>query len=258
MACGGGRLCAVHGPLSPPPPQQLPRRLRASAARPRQLLRSARHSAPWRRQSAPPAARATPRASLRDAAAAWLWRLLDGPPPAPDPAALQLSAPDAAQQPSAAGLELATFAAGCFWGLEAALAVPGVRATQAGYTQGRDVAPSYARVAAGRSGHVEAVRCEFAPAAVSYDALLAAWWDCLADASDARGQGQDRGPQYRPGVFWHSEQQRDAAQRFLQRKQAERGARQLAVLLKPAAPFYVAEECHQQYLAKGERKALQL
>ena len=251
--CGVSSLATAHGPLSPPQQQLLAQRLRASAARPRHRLRAARRSAPWRRHCTPHATRLAPRASLRDAAAALLWRVLDGPPPAPDPAALQLSAPDAQQQHSPAGLELATFAAGCFWGVEAALAaVPGVKATQAGYTQGREASPTYARVATGRSGHVEAVRCEFAPAEVSYDALLAAWWDCLADASDARGQGQDRGPQYRPGVFWHSEQQRDAAQRFLQRKQAARGARQLAVLLKPAAPFYVAEECHQQYLAKGE------
>lgn len=246
MAFGIRSLClAQHGPLVPPPPQLLARRLRA-----------ARHGAPRRRPcSSPRTARLAAGASLREAAAAWLWRVLDGPLPAPDPAALQLSAPDA-QQPSAAGLELATFAAGCFWGVEAALAaVPGVKATQAGYTQGREAAPSYARVATGRSGHVEAVRVEYDPAVASYEALLAAWWACLADACDARGQGQDRGPQYRPSVFWHCERQRDAATRFLQRKQTERGARPLVVLLKPAAPFYPAEECHQQYFAKGMQAA---
>ena len=110
-------------------------------------------------------------------------------------------------------------------------------------------------MAGGRSGHVEAVRCEFEADAVSYGALLDVWWGCLADATDARGQGQDRGPQYRPGVFWHDEAQRDAAQRFLDAKQAQRGARKLAVMLKPAAPFYAAEECHQQYLAKGACRA---
>ena len=165
---------------------------------------------------------------------------------------MTLSAPDDSQQPSSSGLALATFASGCFWGLEAALAAhPGVRATLAGYTQGTLRSPSYARVAAGRSGHVEAVRCAYDPAETSYEALLSVWWSCLADACDARGQGADRGRQYRPGVFWHDEAQRDAAAAFLEVKQAERGARQLAVLLKPAAPFYAAEECHQKYLAKG-------
>jgi peptide-methionine (S)-S-oxide reductase len=118
-------------------------------------------------------------------------------------------------------------------------------------TQGTTAAPTYRAVCGGRSGHVEAVQVTYDAALVSYDALLSVFWEALEDPFDARGQGRDRGPQYRPGVFWHTAAQRDAAAAFLEQRAAEAGAARLPPLLKPAARFHAAEDVHQQYLARG-------
>jgi peptide methionine sulfoxide reductase MsrA len=108
---------------------------------------------------------------------------------------------------------------------------------------------------------VEAVQVSYDAAATSYETLLGVWFSCLDDPYDARGQGADRGAQYRPGVFWHSAAQRDAAAAFLaEREQSARrsggGGTLVARLLKPAARFHAAEACHQQYLARGASPAL--
>ncbi len=118
--------------------------------------------------------------------------------------------------------------------------------------QGSVPAPTYRRVCGGRTGHVEAVRCSYDPDIVQYAALLDVWWSAVDDPTDGYGQGADRGPQYRLGVYWHDEAQRVAAQAFLD-AQAAALRRPLAVELRPAAPFHEAEECHQAYFAKGAR-----
>jgi methionine-S-sulfoxide reductase len=169
------------------------------------------------------------------------------------PNAVQLSLPDAAPPPSTQ-LAYADFAAGCFWGLQQLLSrTPGVLETTAGYTQGapRERPPTYGRVSSGKTGHVEAVRALYDPALVSYEGLLAVYMASLEDACDARGQGADRGFQYRPGIYWHDEAQRAAAEAALAAEAAARRVPALAVELKPATAFWEAEEVHQHYLERG-------
>jgi methionine-S-sulfoxide reductase len=125
--------------------------------------------------------------------------------------------------------------------------------------QGRTPAPTYANVCGGRSGHVEAVQVSYDSSVVSYETLCGVWFSCLADPYDGRGQGSDRGEQYRPGVFWHTPAQRDAAAAFLAERDRRGGGGASALaarLLKPAARFHAAEACHQQYLARGALRAL--
>lgn len=181
--------------------------------------------------------------------AGWL-ELGGGAGPLAAPNAVELDVPDVCR-PAEAHLLYASFSAGCFWGLQRALdGTPGVVRSATGYSQGRAVRPTYRLVCGGRSGHAETVRATYDPRTVSYAQLLDAWWSCVEDPTDRRGQGPDRGPQYRLGVFWHHAQQRDAAAAFLA-AQAAALRRTLAVELKPAAPFTEAEECHQRYFAQG-------
>ena len=175
--------------------------------------------------------------------------------PVGDPNAVRgLTQPEDRAPPRMEGHHVATFASGCFWGLQRELdATPGVVHTRCGYTQGTVQRPSYKAVCSGRSGHVEAVRVEYDSDAVTYTQLLDVWWSCVEDPTDGGGQGADRGLQYRLGLYWYTEEQRDAASAFLGRMAADRAYRgvPLAVEVKPAAPFHEAEEWHQQYFAKG-------
>ena len=101
----------------------------------------------------------------------------------------------------------ATFAAGCYWGVEAAFReVPGVTATRVGFLGGASEAPSYGEVCSGGTGHAEAVEVEFNPEAVSYEALLERFWD-IHDPTTADRQGWDVGDQYRSAIFFHSSEQ---------------------------------------------------
>lgn len=176
--------------------------------------------------------------------------LLGEPGPVADPHALQLTEPQDTDAPQSSG-QLATFAAGCFWHVQHALAAtPGVTHTVCGYTQGKLQKPTYAQVCTGRSGHVEAVRVEFDPLAITYAQLLDVWWSCIEDPTDGRGQGADRGRQYRLGIYYYDAEQRMEAQAFLAAKAAHH-SRPLAVEVKPAAQLWPAEEVHQCYIAKG-------
>jgi peptide-methionine (S)-S-oxide reductase len=145
----------------------------------------------------------------------------------------------------------ATFAAGCFWGVEAALRqVKGVQSTAVGYTGGQTKNPTYEQVCTDRTGHAEAVDVEFDPAVVSYDELVKVFWR-IHDPTQLNRQGPDFGSQYRSAIFYHTSQQQAAAE--ASKKQLEESGalkRPIVTQIVPAAEFYRAEEYHQQYLEK--------
>ncbi|NIR31370.1 MAG: peptide-methionine (S)-S-oxide reductase MsrA [Gammaproteobacteria bacterium] len=145
----------------------------------------------------------------------------------------------------------ATFAAGCFWGVEAAFRrVPGVLATTVGYTGGNLQNPSYQDVCSGKTGHAESVRVEYDSARVTYEQLLDLFWN-VHDPTQANRQGPDIGTQYRSVVFYHSPEQKAAAEaskQALERSGRHRGP--IVTEIREAAAFYPAEDYHQQYLEK--------
>ncbi len=145
----------------------------------------------------------------------------------------------------------ATFAAGCFWGIEAAFRrVEGVTATQVGYTGGTTDAPTYEQVCSGRTGHAEAVRVSFDPGLVGYDELLGVFWS-VHDPTQLNRQGADVGTQYRSAVFFHDAEQAAAARESKAEQQASgRRHGEIVTEITPAAAFHPAEDYHQQYLAK--------
>lgn len=147
--------------------------------------------------------------------------------------------------------DTATFGAGCFWGVEETFRqTPGVLATVVGYCGGHTELPTYEDVCRGDTGHAEAVQVTFDPALVSYDTLLDIFF-ANHNPTQKNVQGPDIGTQYRSVIFAHSATQKEAAERTL-RKVADSGAWSKPVVteVRDAAPFYPAEEYHQQYLAK--------
>jgi peptide-methionine (S)-S-oxide reductase len=145
----------------------------------------------------------------------------------------------------------ATFAAGCFWGVEAAFRqVPGVTATRVGYTGGTSTNPTYKQVCTDRTGHAEAVEVSYDPARVSYDDLLRVFWE-NHDPTQRNRQGPDIGTQYRSAIFYHDPEQEAAARASKER--LERSGvhkRPIVTEIVPAQTFYQAEDYHQQYLEK--------
>ena len=149
-------------------------------------------------------------------------------------------------------MEKATFAAGCFWGIEVEFRnVPGVTSAIVGYTGGTLERPSYEQVCTGATGHAEAVEVEFDPAEVFYEALLDRFWE-IHDPTQVDRQGPDLGSQYRTAVFFHSPEQEAAARASRERRQAAL-AKPIATSIEPAGVFWPAEEYHQRYL---ERRGL--
>lgn len=146
----------------------------------------------------------------------------------------------------------ATFAAGCFWDVEAAFRnIEGVLETVVGYTGGSVPEPTYEQVASGTTGHAEAVGVVYDPAILTYDKLLDAFWD-MHDPAHGGGQGDYSGPQYRSAIFYHDEDQRIAALASRDRLAAAKryGNRPIITEILPATTFWPAEECHQQFYAK--------
>jgi methionine-S-sulfoxide reductase len=151
----------------------------------------------------------------------------------------------------AGALETATFAGGCFWGMEEFFRkVPGVVETRVGYTGGKTASPDYAKVGTGATGHAEAVEIRFDPARVSYDKLLELFFK-MHDPTTRDRQGNDVGSQYRSAVFTHGEAQRKAAEAMRQRIERSKAWRApLTTQIAPAGKFHPAEEDHQKYLVK--------
>ncbi len=143
----------------------------------------------------------------------------------------------------------ATFAAGCFWGVEAAFRqLPGVIDAVSGYTGGTTANPSYEQVCSSRTGHAEAVEVTYDPARIGYDALLDAFWK-MHDPTQVNRQGPDVGSQYRSAIFTHSAEQAAAAKASLESEQAKLG-KPIATQIVTAPAFYRAEDYHQKYFER--------
>ena len=145
----------------------------------------------------------------------------------------------------------ATFAAGCFWGVEVTFRqLKGVTSAQVGYSGGTLQNPTYQDVCGGATGHAEAVDVEYDPHLVSYEELLEVFWS-NHDPTTRNRQGPDVGTQYRSAIFFHSPEQDAAAAASKQRLEASgRFSNPIATEITPASEFYRAEEYHQQYLEK--------
>ena len=156
--------------------------------------------------------------------------------------------------PYPAGAEKALFGLGCFWGAERKFwQVPGVIVTAVGYARGPTPNPTYEEVCSGLTGHNEAVFVVYDPKQVSYDALLKLFWESH-DPTQGMRQGNDVGTQYRSGIYYYSEAQRQAAEAAKEaygRALAAQGLDPITTEILSAPEFYFAEDYHQQYLAKN-------
>jgi len=151
--------------------------------------------------------------------------------------------------PDLEGTQRATFAAGCFWGVEAAFReTEGVVATRVGYTGGRTTDPTYEQVCSDSTGHAEAVQVWFDPDVVSYDELLDTFWS-VHDPTQRNRQGWDFGSQYRSAIFFHDADQERQAIASRDKLQGNR-SKPIATEIVPAPTFYDAEEYHQRYHEK--------
>jgi methionine-S-sulfoxide reductase len=147
------------------------------------------------------------------------------------------------------GMQRATFAAGCFWGVEAAFReIEGVVATRVGYTGGTVADPSYEQVCSDTTGHAEAVQVWFDPDLVSYAELLDTFWS-IHDPTSRNRQGWDFGSQYRSAIFFHNADQERVATASRDERQSS-VSRPIVTQIVPAAPFYDAEDYHQRYFEK--------
>jgi peptide-methionine (S)-S-oxide reductase len=146
---------------------------------------------------------------------------------------------------------IATFAAGCFWGVEATFRqVQGVVRTAVGYSGGATENPTYRDVCGGDTGHAEVVQIEFDPGVVTYAELLDRFWACH-DPTQLNRQGPDVGSQYRSVIFFHGPEQQEEAEASRERFAGSGGlAGPIVTEITAAGPFFRAEEYHQQYLEK--------
>lgn len=146
-------------------------------------------------------------------------------------------------------MKKATFAAGCFWGIEEAFRrIEGVTATAVGYTGGTSENPTYEQVCSGRTGHAETVEVEYDPSVVSYEELLDVFWSSH-DPTTLNRQGPDVGSQYRSAIFYQDAEQEQAARASLEQRQRSLGPdKRIVTEITPASQFHRAEEYHQQYL----------
>ena len=144
---------------------------------------------------------------------------------------------------------VATFAAGCFWGVEDRFRqLPGVLEVTSGYTGGHVDHPDYRQVCTGTTGHAEAVKVEFDPSQIDYEALVRAFF-AMHDPTTPNRQGPDVGTQYRSAIFTHDESQREAAERIQDETQSQL-AQPIVTEITEAGPFWPAEDYHQRYLEK--------
>jgi peptide-methionine (S)-S-oxide reductase len=145
----------------------------------------------------------------------------------------------------------ATFAAGCFWGVEATFRqLPGVLSTRVGYIGGKTTNPTYKDVCTDATGHAEAVEVDYDPAKISYGKLLETFWE-NHDPTQLNRQGPDWGSQYRSAIFYHSPEQEAEAKASKQSlESSNRFRKPITTQIVPAETFYEAEDYHQQYLEK--------
>jgi peptide-methionine (S)-S-oxide reductase len=149
-------------------------------------------------------------------------------------------------------LEKATFAAGCFWGVEASFRqLEGVVDTAVGYTGGKKEHPTYEEVCSGSTGHAEAVEVTFDPAKISFGQLLSVFWS-IHDPTQVNRQGPDIGTNYRSAIFCHTPAQKAAAETSKEElgRSGRYGKRPVATEIAPATTFWRAEEYHQRYFEK--------
>ncbi len=158
------------------------------------------------------------------------------------------------EAPFPEGLERAMFALGCFWGAERKFwQVPGVYTTAVGYAGGYTPNPTYREVCSGATGHAEVVLVVFDPRKVSYSELVKIFWE-THDPTQGMRQGNDVGTQYRSGIYYYNDEQREAAERSrdaYQRELSDAGYGTITTEILPAPEFYYAEDYHQQYLSKN-------
>ena len=174
---------------------------------------------------------------------------------AQSPAETRPTAGDRAQHTAGSTkMEKATFAAGCFWGVEETFRqIKGVASTAVGYSGGTFERPTYQDVCTDRTGHAEAVQVEFDPSQVSYERLLEVFWS-NHDPTTPNRQGPDVGTQYRSVIFYHTPAQQAAAMASKEKLgKSGKYKRPIATQIVPAATFWRAEEYHQRYLAKRGR-----
>jgi len=148
--------------------------------------------------------------------------------------------------------EIATFAGGCFWCMEPPFdKLDGVISTTSGYTGGHQANPTYKQVSAGSTGHTEAIQIEYDPAKVSYEELLAVFWKNIDPTTENR-QFCDHGSQYRSGIFYHNDAQKNAAEKSLNKlNQTKPFDEPVVTELTSASTFYPAEDYHQDYYQKN-------
>src|SRR5512134_929689 len=160
--------------------------------------------------------------------------------------ALQAGAGKAARQ------EKATFAGGCFWCMEPPFEkLEGVKEVVSGYTGGQKASPTYEEVSAGGTGHMESVEITYDPDKIGYGKLLEVFWMQI-NPTDAGGQFVDRGSSYKSAIFYHSEDQKRLAEESKKKLEATgRFDKPVVTEIRPAGPFYRAEEYHQDYWKKN-------
>jgi methionine-S-sulfoxide reductase len=149
-----------------------------------------------------------------------------------------------------AGQEIATLAGGCFWGMEDLVRkIPGVLDTEVGYTGGSLESPTYHHVKNGDTGHAESLQILFEPARVSFEEILKFFFR-MHDPTTSNRQGNDAGTQYRSAIFYHSEAQRETAEK-MKNMASDKWKRPAVTEIVPARAFYRAEDYHQDYLEKN-------
>jgi len=148
-------------------------------------------------------------------------------------------------------LETATFAAGCFWGVEDTfMKKKGVKATSVGYTGGNFSNPTYEDVCTDKTGHAEAIQLRFDPREVSYEELLDLFWS-IHDPTTKNRQGPDIGSQYRSTIFYHTAEQENIAKKSKQDLDDSKFQNKIVTEIVPATTFYPAENYHQKYYKKN-------
>lgn len=148
------------------------------------------------------------------------------------------------------GQEVATFAGGCFWGMEDLIAnLPGVIDTEVGYTGGVTKNPVYETVKVGNTSHAESIQVIFDPKILSFEKLLE-WFFKIHDPTTENRQGNDVGTQYRSAIWYHNDEQKSVALQAKAKAQ-QKWDKPIATQIVPAKPFYSAEKAHQDYLKKN-------